>query len=605
MSKDAGFFNFSIRNIISTDQSILDQARIRLLYYGFYIVFVAVAGLFFSVYLQHLTLLTTMSGIVLLSTVVLFKYLTYRPQWRYISHALLVIATLINLINVFVVIQKVDIITIQIILLVVIFSYYMLGNGWGLFYSLLNIIPVMVFYVMEYNESYFIPLRPESIDEATIIISMFANFIIIVFIHSHFYSAFFKNIKQLEQTSNEQAILNSKLELAINKAEKSSQIKSEFLATMSHEIRTPLNAIVGMSNLMIMANPRDDQKENLNVLKSSANNLQSIVNDVLDFNKIEAGKVIFEHSKFSIVDLLQNICGSQQVKAEGKGLTFTLKIDPTLNNKVLVGDATRLTQILFNLISNAIKFTRQGNIYVKAFCYEDRNNKLRVTFTVKDTGIGIDKNNLQSIFEPFTQESITTTRQYGGTGMGLAIVKRLLELQGLQMHVSSKVGEGSEFSFNMEFAVSTASINEVGEKHPLLQNTEVLSNLKILIAEDNPVNVLLMKKLLSKWKINPTIAENGEAAINIFKTGNFDIILMDLQMPVMNGFDAAMQIRKLPDAKKANVPIIALTAAALLDIEEQVLNAGMNDYVSKPFKPEQLMEKMQTLVFPVAAQSSL
>jgi CheY-like chemotaxis protein len=374
---------------------------------------------------------------------------------------------------------------------------------------------------------------------------------------------------------------------------------------MSHEIRTPLNAIVGMSNLMIMANPREDQKENLNVLKSSVNNLQSIVNDVLDFNKIEAGKLIFEHSKFSIVDLLQNICGSQRLKAEGKGLTFTLKIDPILNNKVLVGDATRLTQILFNLISNAIKFTWEGNIYVKAFCYEDRNSKVRVTFTVKDTGIGIDQSNLQSIFEPFTQESITTTRQYGGTGMGLAIVKRLLELQGLQMHVSSKLGEGSEFSFNMEFALSTASINEVGEKHPLLQNTEGLSNLKILIAEDNPVNVLLMKKLLSKWKIDPTIAENGEVAINIFETGNFDIILMDLQMPVMNGFDAAMQIRRLPDAKKANVPIIALTAAALLDIEEQVLNAGMNDYVSKPFKPEELMEKVQILAFPVAAQSLL
>jgi signal transduction histidine kinase len=499
MSKDAGFFNFSINKIISNDQSILDQARIRLLYYGFYIVFVAVAGLFFSVYLQHLPLLTAMSGTVLVCVAVLFKYLTYKPQWRYISHALLIIATLINLSNVFVVIQKVDIITIQVILLVVIFSYYMLGNGWGLFYSLLNILPVMAFYVLEYNESYFIPLRPESIDQSTIIISMFANFIIIVFIHSHFYGAFFKNINQLEETSREQAILNNKLELAIDKAEKSSQIKSEFLATMSHEIRTPLNAIVGMSNVMIMANPRPDQKENLNVLKSSANNLQSIVNDVLDFNKIEAGKVIFEHTKFSIVDLLQNICGSQQVKAEEKGLTFTLKIDPALNNKVLVGDATRLTQILFNLVSNAIKFTREGNVYVKAFCYEDRDNKVRVTFTVKDTGIGIDKNNLQSIFEPFTQESITTTRQYGGTGMGLAIVKRLLELQGLQMHVSSKLGEGSEFSFNMEFALSSASINEVGEKHPLLQNSGVLSNLKMLIAEDNPVNVLLMKKLLSKW----------------------------------------------------------------------------------------------------------
>jgi signal transduction histidine kinase/ActR/RegA family two-component response regulator len=602
MSKDASFFNFSLSNILSNEQSILDQARIRLLYYGFYILFVAVFGLFVSVYLQHLTLLTTSAAIVLCSTVILFKYLTYRPEWRQVSHALLIIATLMNLSNVFIIIQKVDIITIQVILLSVLFSYYMLGQRWGLFYSLINIIPVLTFYVLTYNLSYFIPLRPEEIDQSTVIISMFANFIIIIYIHSHFYSAFIKNIRELKQTSEDQAVLNSKLNLAIEKAEKSSQIKSEFLATMSHEIRTPLNAIVGMSNLMIMANPRPDQKENLNVLKSSANNLQSIVNDVLDFNKIEAGKVLFESIKFNLVDLMENLCGAQKIKAEQKGLTFTLKIDPALNNRVLFGDPTRLSQVLLNLVSNAIKFTRQGNIYVKAFCYEDRNNKLRITFTVKDTGIGIDKNNLQSIFEPFTQESITTTRQYGGTGMGLAIVKRLLELQGLHMHVSSKLGEGSEFSFNMEFQVSAASINEIGENHPLLHNSDSLSSLRVLIAEDNPVNVLLMKKLLSKWKISPVIAENGELAIQTFKSSDFDIILMDLQMPVMNGFDASMEIRKMPDAKKANVPIIALTAAALLDIEEQVLNAGMNDYVSKPFKPEELMEKIQNLVFAGVSQ---
>ncbi|ASU35498.1 ATP-binding protein [Mucilaginibacter xinganensis] len=605
MSKNAGFFNFSIRNIISEDQSILIQARIRLLYFGFFIVFAAVAGLFFSVYLQHLRLLTATSGFTLLGVVVLFKYLTYKPQWRQISHILLFIATFINLSNVFVVIQKVDIITIQMILLVVIFSYYMLGHGWGLFYSLLNIIPVMVFYVLDYNESYFIAFRPENIDQATIIISMFANFIIIVFIHSHFYTAFFKNIRQLEQTSQRQTILNSELELAIDKAEKSSQIKSEFLATMSHEIRTPLNAIVGMSNLMIMAHPRDDQKENLKVLKSSANNLQSIVNDVLDFNKIEAGKVIFEQVKFNLVDLLQNICGAQQRKAEDKGITFELKIDPILNDRVLLGDPTRLTQILLNLVSNAIKFTRQGNVYVKAFCNEDRDNKMSISFIVRDTGIGIDKNNLQFIFEPFTQESITNTRQYGGTGMGLAIVKRLLELQGAHIAVSSKIGEGSEFSFRMDFGKSSASIAEIGEKHPLLQNTEALNTLKVLIAEDNPVNVLLMKKLLSKWKILPVIAENGESVVAVYEKGSFDIILMDLQMPVMNGFDAAMAIRKLPNAEKAKVPIIALSATTLPDIEEQIFKAGMNDYVSKPFKPEELMEKVQNLVFSFAAHSSL
>lgn len=599
MTKAAGFFNFNLNNILSPGQSILEQARIRLLYYGLWIVIVAVGALFFNVYIQHLSFLSTVAATVFIGVVCLFKYLTYKPEWKVISHSLLAIATLVNLSNVFLVIQKVDIITIQVMLLVILFSYYMLGQRWGLFYSLLNVIPVLAFYVIDYNQSYFIDLKPEPIDQSTVIISMFANFILIIYIHSHFYSAFIKNIKQLNETGRQQAELNNQLELAKEKAEKSSQIKSEFLATMSHEIRTPLNAIVGMSNLMMMTNPRADQKENLNVLKLSANNLQSIVNDVLDFNKIEAGKLIFEQVKFNMVDLLNNIYGAQKDKAEEKGLKITLKIDPSLNGRVFLGDPTRLSQILFNLLSNAIKFTREGNIFFKAFCNEDRNNKAVITFIVKDTGIGIAESNLQSIFEPFTQESITTTRQYGGTGMGLAIVKRLLDLQGLHMNVSSKLGEGSEFSFTMSFASSNVNVNQVGDNHPLLQNNETLTDLKVLIAEDNPVNVLLMKKLLAKWKISPAIADNGQIAIDKLSANDYDIILMDLQMPVMNGFDAAREIRQLPAQNKANIPIIALTAASLLDIEQEVRNAGMNDYVSKPFKPEDLMEKIQNLVFAV------
>ena len=596
MSKDVSFFNFSINKILSADQSILDQARIRLLYYGFCIVFVAVGGLFVSVYFQHQVILTTTAGFVLLLLACLFKYLTYRPKWQQISHSLLITATLVNLNNVFIVMQKVDIITIQVILLVILFSFYMLGQKWGLFYSLINLIPVLVFLVLEYNDGYFIPLSPEKVDQSTIIISLFANFIIIIFIHSHLYNAFFNNIKQLKETSDEQAELNQRLEIAIEKAEKSSQVKTEFLSTMSHEIRTPLNAVIGMSNLMIMGNPRADQKDNLEILKFSANNLLAIVNDVLDFNKIEAGKVVFEQIKFNLVDLMQNFCGSQMLNAEEKGLKFQLKIDPNLKDKILLGDPTRITQILFNLVNNAIKFTKKGSIWVKAYCNENRHNSIIVTFTVKDTGIGIEKNNLESIFEPFTQESITTTRQYGGTGMGLAIVKRLLELQGLHMNVISKIGEGSEFSFSMEFPVSKETVKDFDEKNLSPQSSDNFSNLKLLIAEDNPVNVLLMKKFFSKWGITPIVAENGERAIEILQCNNFDIVLMDLQMPVLNGFDAAMEIRKLPDPKKSSVPIIALSAAALFDIKEQIINAGMNDYVSKPFKPDELIEKIQNLV---------
>jgi len=600
MSKKVSFFNFSINKILSPDQSILDQARIRLLFYGFWIVFVAAAGLLVSVYFQHQFILTVTSGIVLVLLFCLFKYLTYKPHWAQISHALLIMATLVNINNVYIVMQKVDITTVQVMLLVILFSFYMLGQVWGLFYSLLNLLPVLVFLVLDYDESYFIPLVPEKVDQATTIISIFANFIIIIFIHSQLYNALFNNIKQLKKTSEEQIELNKKLELAIDKAEKSSQVKTEFLSTMSHEFRTPLNAVIGMSNLMLMGNPRPDQKENLNILKFSANNLLAIINDVLDFNKIEAGKVVFERVQFNLLDLMQNICGGQMLRAEEKGLKFILKIDPILRNKMLIGDPTRITQILFNLISNAIKFTKKGNIWVRVNCEEDRQDAITVNFTVRDTGIGIEKSNLESIFEPFIQESITTTRQYGGTGLGLAIVKRLLELQGLHMHVISKIGEGSEFSFNMEFPVAPETAEEFYRKNLLSKRNTSLGHVRMLIAEDNPVNVLLMKKLLSKWDITPTIAENGERAIEMLQYGNFDIILMDLQMPVLNGFDASMLIRKMQDPKKSGVPIIALSAAALHDIKEQILDSGMNDYVSKPFKPEELMEKIQSLVSAVA-----
>lgn len=576
---------------------MLDQARIRLLYYGLGICFVALAAILSNVYFQSLPMITYTTAVLLMCVVGLFKYLTFKPDWVIISHVLLILGTFVNLTDVFITLQTVNIITIQVIILIIVFGFYMLGQVQGLVYTMLNVVPILVFLLLEYNNVYNIDLKPEKVDMSTIIITVFANFILIIFIHSHFYNAFINNIRQLKNTSDEQKALNQKFEVAIDKAEKSSQAKSEFLSIMSHEIRTPLNAVIGMSNLLMMNQPRADQTENLEILKFSANNLLAIVNDVLDFNKIESGKVIFEKTRFNMVDLMQSICGGQIIKAEEKGLKFKLDVANSLANKVLIGDPTRITQIIFNLVSNAIKFTEKGNIWVRVSLKEDRHDNLIVSFLVKDTGIGIEKKNLDLIFEPFTQESVTTTRQYGGTGLGLAIVKRLLELQGVYLRVSSERGVGSEFTFDMEFPVSTEVVTTRPERLPETENMENgVSTMRVLIAEDNPVNVLLMKKLFSKWQIVPAIAENGARAVEMVRYGNFDIILMDLQMPVLNGFDAAKEIRRLADPKKANIPIIALTASALFDIKEQVFSSGMNDYVSKPFKPDELIEKMQSLV---------
>jgi signal transduction histidine kinase/CheY-like chemotaxis protein len=468
-----------------------------------------------------------------------------------------------------------------------------------MFYSLMNLIPVLLFQILEYDNNYVIDVKPLVLDQSTVIIAGCANFILIIFMLSHFYTAFIRSIRELKSVAEERGTLNVEFEKVIEKAEKSAQAKSEFLSIMSHEIRTPLNAVIGMTNLLMLGNPRPDQKDNLDILKFSANNLLALVNDVLDFNKIEAGKVVFENIKFNIPDLMQNVCGGQRLKAEEKELEFRVFVDPALKNKIVIGDPTRLTQIIFNLISNAIKFTPSGTVWVNAQMLEDRHNIVNVKFSVKDTGIGIEKENLDAIFEPFKQESLSTTRQYGGTGLGLAIVKRLLELQNLHIGVASTPRIGSEFSFEMEFHVSTEMIpvpEERSQQPAAVIPGDSLSHLRVLIAEDNMVNVMLMKKLFSKWGITPTIAENGERAVEMVQYSNFDIILMDLQMPVLNGFDAATEIRKMRDPKKANIPIIALTASALFDIKERVFNSGMNDYVSKPFKPDELREKMQSLI---------
>ena len=576
---------------------MLTQARIRLLYYGLLIVFVAVGAILFSVWSLDQSMLTNMACGIMAIILILFKYLTWRGDWKLVSHTLIMAATIINLIDAFIIFQKIDILSIQLIMMIIIFSFYMLGQNWGLLYSLVNLVPVLLLMVYAYNNIYIIDLKPQHLEQSTIIISVVANFVIMIYIHNHFYNAFLKNIIQFKKTSEEQSRLNASLEMAIDKAEKSSLAKSEFLSTMSHEIRTPLNAVIGMSNLLMMGNPRPDQEENLEILKFSASNLLAIVNDVLDFNKIESGKVVFENIRFNLAELMHNICGGQIIKANEKGLIFKLKIDDALRNKVIIGDPTRITQIIFNLVSNAIKFTRQGYVEVKVTCLEDRHNQIIIRFSVKDSGIGIERDNLNAIFEPFTQESITTTRKYGGTGLGLAIVKRLLELRGVQMEVMSKPGQGSEFSFNLDVPVATEKLEEPATQPNISIDTDrELNNLHILVAEDNMVNTMLMKKFFSKWQVQSSFAENGERAVEMMQYGNFDIVLMDLQMPVLNGFDAAIEIRKMADAKKANIPIIALTASALTDIREKVFSAGMNDYVSKPFKPEELKDKIITLV---------
>ncbi|WP_375583065.1 PAS domain S-box protein [Cyclobacterium xiamenense] len=398
-----------------------------------------------------------------------------------------------------------------------------------------------------------------------------------------YYTGIARDITKLKETQKELYKAKDRAEAALN-------AKSQFLSVMSHEIRTPMNAVIGLSHLLLEDNPREDQLENLRTLQFSAENLLGLINDILDFNKIDSGKLILEKVPFEPKNLINRIIHSYSYQIRDKSLEIIYEPDFELP-KLLIGDPVRIAQILNNLISNAIKFTDRGYIKISLKRIKQRDNWVTIRFTVKDTGIGIAKNKIKSIFDAFTQASTDTTRKYGGTGLGLAIVKKLTKLFGTQIRLESKLGEGSTFWFDVEF--------EIQNEHKQLETKDQvdsggkLEQKKILVAEDNQVNQILLKKYLSKWGVGEIcFAANGKIALDHFFKTDFDLVLLDLQMPEMDGFEVAKIIRKLDLLSKRNVPIIALTASSLLEVKDQLEASGMDDYISKPFTPENLYSKI-------------
>lgn len=400
-----------------------------------------------------------------------------------------------------------------------------------------------------------------------------------------------KNQREVKRKNIQLEKFQEELIKAKEDAEQGKRVKENFLANMSHEIRTPINGIIGLIHLLKKSPLNENQKSILTLLESSSDSLLGLINDVLDISKIEAGKFRIHFTETDIILLLNQAISLLSIRAKEKNIELLLEVSDDLPHTI-IADSLRLNQILMNLLSNAIKFTSEGTVILRVFVEDFKDKLAKIKFSVIDTGIGISQENLPKIFESFEQiEDQTVANRYGGTGLGLSIVKKLAELKGGTLDVVSEEGAGSTFSYSRWF-----NFIEGEKPESITENVELLSSLKglrILIAEDNPINKFLIVKILDSWEAESTVVENGQEALDILKVENFDIILMDTYMPVMNGLEAIKKIRLGYIPGKDNIPIITFSAGVLDKDKETAINAGANDVVSKPFKVNVLHQKLK------------
>lgn len=385
---------------------------------------------------------------------------------------------------------------------------------------------------------------------------------------------------------HDQKEAKSKAETAQVAAEDAMQAKQQFLSNMSHEIRTPMNAIIGFTNVLLKSKLEQSQEDYLTAIKDSGDALLVLINDILDLAKVDAGKMTFEQTPFNLADSLSSMLQLFDMKIKEKNLELVKQFDTAIP-EIIMGDSIRLRQIILNLISNAVKFTSAGKITICVSLLKQDAEEITIEFTITDTGIGIHKTKLEHIFDDFGQATYENSRLYGGTGLGLTIVKKLIEQQGGTIRVESELGKGSAFSFQLNFAKTNQKIEH--ESEPVSNIQSEVKKINILVAEDMPLNQLLIKIILADFGFEVDIADNGKIAIEKLEQKKYDLVLMDLQMPEMNGFDATAYVRNI---MKSNIPIIALTADVTSVDLEKAQAMGMNDYVSKPVDEQLLYSKI-------------
>jgi signal transduction histidine kinase/ActR/RegA family two-component response regulator len=570
------------RHLLSQQSDPLIKTRIKLLV----VCLLAFTGLYIALsilyaFQEHNFMLYRAIALVVLLSTGLLLLLSNFP-WKIAGHLFISCLTLLIWSNVLMFVPGINMVTVQYSVLVLAGSYYILGTKWGVIYSTVSILPLISGVLVESYTNYNIGFQHLEVNNNAYALTACFNFTLLLYIHYSFFRA-------LNKANAVEKNLRANLQQAVLEAEELGTAKTNFLTTMSHQLRTPLNAVVGMTNILLMESPKPSQKSNLNILRFSAENLMATVNDILDFNKINNETITLEERVFQPAELITNVMDAFKPVAGEKHLKLIYTGDTELNGLNVVGDPMRLTQILFHLVGNAIKFTAKGFVQLEVKITPRDTGLVNFHFSVADSGIGIPEELKATIFEPFTNSLSRNSRQFHGT-LGLTIAFHLVKLHNGTLTFKSEEGRGTAFEFDISYPISI--VPEVAGPAKVIS---AIGGMRVLIVEDEKLNILVLKKILNKWGVTPDVAMDGEQAVKAAAAHNYDVILMDINMPVMDGFEAAKQIRQLPLHDKANTSIIAVTASIGAAMEQVDQNPHIDDCLLKPFNPEHLREKLMQI----------
>lgn len=584
-------FNWSLKKALDTEPDNFIKARIRIIYA--IIVFALLKAIIVLTVgiINEQSLQAARALVALVLYIFMFKILLYKPsKMKMLAHIMMWVGIIVVWTNIFVYTHMINLVSIQFMFMVLLCSFYTLNVSFGIFYSALSILPVALYLATGGTSNLGISNVPGQIASPGYELIVILNFVSIAVAHFLFFDAFNISLREKEK-------LNSQLQVSITEANRLAASKSNFLSTMSHELRTPLNSVIGITELLIEDNPEQKHKDNLKILHHSANDLLALINNILDFNKIESDMLELEKVPVNLSDFMHATCSVLKIKANDKKLDFVLDIDKQLQNINIITDSTRLSQLLYNLVGNAIKFTEEGSITVRLDCINKTEKETAIRFCITDTGIGIHPDKHEAIFEIFAQAESHTSRKYGGTGLGLAIVKQILNLFNSSLTLDSKPGVGTSFYFTITFDYTAAA---TVSKTPTANNIP-LNHLRILIAEDNDVNRFLIKTQLDKRNITTVAVENGLKAYEACMNNEFDAIFMDLHMPEMDGYEATRKIRASSNPKKSGIYIIAFTAS--VTEQEEIVKNGFNDYLYKPVNMNEVLTKLEKIALHVSANA--